>query len=61
MGMAFAEAKAGQADSAMTRLEALMSMPSPATVASLRDLDFPRDFKNDPRFIAILERGDKVF
>ena len=61
MVMAIAEAHAGQLDSAIARFDYLMTIPSPLSVAMLRDAPLPDTIKRDPRFIAILERGNKVF
>jgi len=61
MGMAFAEARAGQIDSAIARLEYLSTIPSPLSVAVLKDEPMLGAIKQDPRFTAILERGDKAF
>jgi len=61
MVMAFAEARAGQFDSAFARYDEVLSMPAQISVQLLQELDLPDEFKQDPRFAALIERGDKVF
>ncbi len=62
MVMAFAEARAGQFDSAFARFEQLMSIPSWISVQLLQETpDLPDAFRQDPRYKAMIARGDKVF
>lgn len=62
MVMAFAEARAGQYDSAFTRFEQLLSIPSWISIQLLQETpDLPDAFRQDPRFKAMIARGDKVF
>lgn len=62
MVMAFAEAKAGQFDSAFVRLDQLMSIPSWISIQLLQEVpDLPDAFRQDPRYKAMIARGDKVF
>ncbi len=63
MVMAFAEARAGQFDSAFARFEQVMSIPSWISVNLLQDpgVGLPDAFRQDPRYKALIARGDKVF
>lgn len=61
MVMAFAEARAGQHDSAFARMEQVLSIPSYWSVALVQDTESPDAFRQDPRFKAMIARGDKVF
>jgi hypothetical protein len=62
MVMAFAEARAGQFDSAFVRFDQLMSIPSWMSVHLLQETPgLPEAFRQDPRYKALIARGDKVF
>ncbi len=62
MVMAFAEARAGQFDSAFARFDQVMSIPSWISVQLLQEApELPDAFRQDPRYKALIARGDKVF
>ena len=61
MVMAITEARAGQYDSAFARFDQVLSIPSQMSVRSLQELPLPDAFRQDPRFKALIDRGDKVF
>jgi len=61
MVMAFAESRAGQYDSAFMRFDQVLSIPSQMSIHFLQELPVPDDFRQDPRFAALIARGDKVF
>ena len=61
MVMAFAEARAGQFDSAFARFDQVMSIPTYMSVHLLQETEFPDAFRQDPRYKALVARGDKVF
>ena len=61
MVMASVEGRAGQFDSAFARFDQVMSIPSFMSVHLLKDTEFPDAFRQDPRYKAMIARGDKVF
>ena len=61
MVMAIVEARAGEYDSALDRFDYVLSIPSVLSVNLLKEMDIPKELKEDPRFVALIERGDKVF
>lgn len=63
MVMAFAEARSGQFDSAFARFDRILSIPSWISINLLQDqgVGLPDAFRQDPRYKALIARGDKVF